>query len=174
MTQAATLTKGSISVEIGSAKIEHDIQNTLIKFAIPVIDDQDTTVPTVFVEDIKRFIQLITITGYLLSDSASSALAKKQALISPSTLGATHPLAASSIGAVWKSGSFTLTWRSETYTVYVDKIKITDDSGRKDKTAYCTDSQYTTQGTCEGAGEVWFPLGVDKYQIIITLTVQPS
>ena len=153
MAQAATLTKGSISVEIGSAKIEHDIQNTLIKFAIPVIDDQDTTVPTVFVEDIKRFIQLITITGYLLSDAISTALEKKEALISPTTLAADHKEAASSIGAVWKSGAFTLTWRTETYTVYVDKIKITDDSGRRDRAG--------------GGGEA------EKYPIIMTLTVEP-
>ena len=178
MTQAITLTKGSISVEVSSAQVEHDIQNNLIKFAIPVIEDQDTTIPDTFVTDIKQIINVITVTGYLSSDSTSTALQKKEALVSTSTLAADHPEAPSSIGAVWKSGAFTLTWRTETFDCYVDKLKITDSATRKERAAYCSLPVYNNQSDCESNSGTWFSTDsggeADKYEIVLTLTMKPG
>jgi len=131
----------------------------LIKFSTPVISDQDTTVPGLFLADIKMVLNTITITGYLISDDTSSALEKKQALVSFETLGSSHPEAPSSIGAVWKSGGFTLIWRTETFSgteFYIEKLKISDESIRRSKA-----------GTPP-------PGEAEKYKIIITLTVKPG
>jgi len=166
----------TITVEIAAEKVEHDVIDNLIKFPTPVLGSskQDKTVPGVFLADIKQVVNTITITGYLLSDANSSALEKKQALVSLETLPSDHSLAPNSIGAVWKHGPFTLTWRNETFTAYLDKLKIVDEASRKDRSGYCSNPNYKTQSECEAAGEKWFPSGADKYKIIITLTLKPT
>lgn len=132
MTQSITLTKGSISVEIAAERVEQDMADALIKFPTPVIGGkQDTTVPGTWLADFKMVSNTITVTGYLISDSTSTALQKKEALLSMKTLSGSHPEAPSSIGAVWKYAEFTLTWNTETFGVYIERMKITDESRRR-------------------------------------------
>jgi len=108
--------------------------NALIKFPTPVIKKQDTTVPGTWLMDIKMVSNTITVTGYLLSDSTSTALEKKEALLSMKTLGESHPEAPSSIGSVWKEKEFNLTWKTETFGVYMERMKITDEGKRRQDT----------------------------------------
>ena len=176
MAQVVKLSKGTIEVEIGAAKVDFDFSDKLIQFPRPEVGGRkDTNAPDLILPDVRFVTNQITVTGYLLSDSTSSALHKKQALISYKTLtNSDNPLmpASGSLGILFTSGYITLTWRGETYTVKPSSVKITDEARRKDRAGYCSDSQYTTQASCESAGETWFPAGVDKYKIVFTALVK--
>lgn len=142
------LTKGSITVDIAATKVEQDLQNKIIKIQMPVRkSNQDTTAPTTKIVDLKRIEHVITVYGFLLSDSTSTALEKREALVSYTTLAGGHAEAPNSIGMLLKSGDITLSWRGESITCNFDKIKFIDSSVRDQR---------------EG--------NPDKYELIMTLT----
>jgi len=121
------LRHGSIEVPIAATKVEQDLDNQAKTIEKPVmIRNQGIQAPTTIILDLKRVKEAITINGYLLSDATSTALEKKQALISRTTLPSDHPLAPNSIGILHKKGNLTLIWRGEEIECGFGKIKIID------------------------------------------------
>jgi len=124
----------TIDIEIATNNVEEDLENKKINIPLPVIKaKQNSTAPITYVVDLKRITHSITVYGYLSSDSTSTALEKKQALISLTALGGSHPEAPNSIGILYKSGDLKLTWRNESIKVTFNTLKIKDTAIRKDK-----------------------------------------
>jgi hypothetical protein len=112
-TTIAVLSNGSTSVEIIFQKLEHDYDNQLTVITIPKNKDADGN-PLVWNIDLGRQKQVITLDGYLLEETGSTALAKKQAFES----------------IVFTPASLTLSWLIGTTTITktgsVLKCKITE------------------------------------------------
>jgi len=136
MTQAILIshpyTNSVATIEIASTKVEEDLGDpNKIKVALPVRkSNQDTTAPSTKVVKLGRLLHIITVYGFLVSDSTSTALQKKEGLVSDTALGAGHQEAPNSIGLLYKSGDLKLTWRAETIKCTLEKIKFIDDSSR--------------------------------------------
>lgn len=123
----ANLTRGSYSVDITFSKLEHAYDKNLIILDVPKEKSAtgknatpltSVTNPLVYIIDIQRLKQVITITGLLLDEKESSALTKIDQLES----------------IMSGSGEVTLTWKvgSTTITKYGNIIKttITEAPGR--------------------------------------------
>lgn len=131
----------SNSVEILSYKIEHDYDKQLSILGVPKSQDtensspESTTVknPLNYNIDLLKLKQVITITGYLLEESGSTALNKKDKLE-----------VILSGGSGYKAGKLTLTWKIGTTTITkygnIVKVKITEIPNR------IGDSHPLTQG----------------------------
>lgn len=87
-TTTVTLSSGNISFDILAIKIEHDFDRQISELSIPKSTDSKNTCPITttvkqplnYAIDLVRLRQSITITGYLLEETGSSALTKKDAL----------------------------------------------------------------------------------------------
>lgn len=130
-TTIVTLTKGSDSVDIMFTKIEHDYDTQISILSVPKSLDKVNTCPvSTSVKnplnlsiDILRLKQAITITGILLEESSSSALAKKDVLEKILSGGENN-----------KGGLCSLSWLVGTTTITkygsIIKCKISESPGR--------------------------------------------
>lgn len=120
-TTIANLSNGTVNLDITFIKLEQDYDKQLAILSIPKNTDSNNLSPTTSTEnplnlliDLKRLKQVVTITGYLLEETASTALAKKDILEVILTNG----------------GLLTLTWLVGTTTITrkgtIIKIKITE------------------------------------------------
>lgn len=138
----------TITVEIAADKVEQDFINKVGRhYQIVRKQNQDTSTSEALYYPLGQVEHHIMIHGYLLSDSTSTALEKKEALLSYTTLGAGHAEAPSSVGILHRKEDLKLSWRTETIQCRCDKCKIIDDAGRDQR---------------EGAPH--------KYELILTLT----
>jgi len=125
-TTIATLsdTSGN-SVEITFYKLDHDYNKQITSLGVPKSTDSNNVSPTTSTPnpltlniDLTKLLQVITISGYLLEETASAALAKKDAL--EKILSSSDTLTLE-----WKVGTTTITKKGS-----VIKSKITESSYR--------------------------------------------
>ena len=86
-TTTANLDNGTYSLDIKCYKIEHDYVKDLIILPVPKTEDAknkspitEVANPLVYNIDILQLKQVITLTGYLLEETGSAALTKKDQL----------------------------------------------------------------------------------------------
>ena len=110
-TTTANLTNETYSLDIKCYKIEHDYVKDLIILPVPKTEDPDNKSPVtskanplVYNIDILQLKQVITLTGYLLEETSSSALTKKDQLEAMQSVELNSPLV-----LTWKIGTTTIT-----------------------------------------------------------------
>ncbi len=134
------MTMDGSEISIEGAKLEKDFQNKLIAVPKPVSPaNQATTVPTMILKDLKRFDQVMTLTGFIITGSSLPAaytnkyitsINREDALVGTSDQ-SSNPCFISSApaqGILFTGGDLKLDHKGRTYTVQVDKVKIVDDA----------------------------------------------
>jgi len=117
--QRVTLSAGGTSVEIWCTKLDHQLDKPLIHLPLPRQTD-GTTFSKAFdsyIIDIGKVKEIITIQGYLVDDSTSSATQKKAYLIT--LAGDTRDVTIS-----WGSGSF-----NQSAEGNIQKVNFTETAG---------------------------------------------
>ena len=125
-TTTATISRGSYSADITFNKLEHDFNKDIGILAIPKSTDPDNSAPIStgvlnplnYLIDIGKLKQLITISGWLLEETGSSALTKKdniESILSDSGL----------VTLQWLVGTTTITKKGN-----ITKCKVVEVAGR--------------------------------------------
>ena len=110
-----TITDGEgNTVYIVVTKVTHNLDKQLIIFPMPKKQESDTVT---YLIDLNRAKEAVTVTGYLLDESDSSASTKKTALLNMCR-------------KISPVGGLTLTFNSESFTGNIEKWDITYETGR--------------------------------------------
>lgn len=123
-----TTTGSEIVIQIQTTKIEYDLEGGVVVISIPVSKgNRGTQTPYARVIDLKRIKEVVSIQGFLVDESDSRALTKRDNLISLSKSGG-------ALTIVWGQDNYQTIWKPdddpETNTgAFITKTKFTETAG---------------------------------------------
>jgi hypothetical protein len=133
-----TITDGTTTVDIWTTQIELNIDKPITAIPLPRTGSKKTTEEaTAYIIDIGRANQIITINGFLVDESGTSAYAKRTSLINLSTK-------AANLTVAWGNSSSA----TNSYVGNIQKISIQETGGvigDAQPTGYGQEKQYTIQ-----------------------------
>lgn len=116
---------GGTTVKIHSTKIDYNLDNAIIAIAIPVSKGNRGETPYARIVDLKRIKELIAVQGFLIEETPTRAITKRNNLIALSKTG-------NALSVVWGQGNYQTVWKPGTspYGIFIQKFQITEVAGQ--------------------------------------------